>query len=318
MRSVRVSYLSGERVLRSDTMGEEFFRSVPTNRPVRVGAKGRIDWAGICLEGLPPATERVRFEVETTRRRSRSGSRSLARIDVPVRAGPAPPTLRLPFRGLWRVSQGHGCTTNHRLGGYGAEFAWDFVAVDPATGNSVAGPYSGSRRNRDTFSFGREVLAPAAGTVVRAVDGVADNEGLRGYRGRTLVADLADPLWLFGNHVVLSLGEGGPYVLLGHLRLGSLRVKPGDAVREGDSLAEVGNSGSSVEPHLHLHVMDRADAADREVVGLPAVLREYLELWSQVRDGRRESVVRRVDAGNPPEGRLVAPASESRDDADAR
>jgi murein DD-endopeptidase MepM/ murein hydrolase activator NlpD len=152
-------------------------------------------------------------------------------------------------------------------------------------------------------------VAPAGGKVVRAVDGVADNEGLREYPGRTLVDELAQPLWIFGNHLVLSVGDGGPFVLLGHLKKGSLRVKPGDVVREGDLLAEAGNSGNSIEPHLHMHVMDREDASDQGVVGLPARLEDYLSLSSRARGGGRDSVVRHVDAGDPREGAVIAPAS---------
>jgi len=45
------------------------------------------------------------------------------------------------------------------------------------------------------------------------------------------------------------------YVLLCHLRNGSLLVKKGDAVRAGQKIGEVGNSGNSIQPHLHIQVM---------------------------------------------------------------
>ena len=56
-----------------------------------------------------------------------------------------------------------------------------------------------------------------------------------------------------GNYVVLKCG--GCYPLLAHLRCGSVCVKVGDEVRAGDKLGEVGNSGSSIQPHLHFQVM---------------------------------------------------------------
>ena len=40
------------------------------------------------------------------------------------------------------------------------------------------------------------------------------------------------------------------------LRAGSFRVKPGDKVKLGQVLAEVGNSGNSYSPHLHFQITD--------------------------------------------------------------
>jgi murein DD-endopeptidase MepM/ murein hydrolase activator NlpD len=54
---------------------------------------------------------------------------------------------------------------------------------------------------------------------------------------------------------VLDLGAGR-YALYAHLRAGSITVKPGDRVKRGQSIARVGNSGNTLAPHLHFHVMD--------------------------------------------------------------
>jgi murein DD-endopeptidase MepM/ murein hydrolase activator NlpD len=40
------------------------------------------------------------------------------------------------------------------------------------------------------------------------------------------------------------------------MRPGSVRVKVGDTVATGDVLGHVGNTGSSSEPHLHMHIDD--------------------------------------------------------------
>jgi murein DD-endopeptidase MepM/ murein hydrolase activator NlpD len=45
------------------------------------------------------------------------------------------------------------------------------------------------------------------------------------------------------------------YPLYAHLKNGSVCVRPGDTVRGGDPLGLVGNSGSSLQPHLHFQVM---------------------------------------------------------------
>lgn len=59
-----------------------------------------------------------------------------------------------------------------------------------------------------------------------------------------------------GNHAVIEIAPHR-YVLCAHMRLGSVRVKVGDKVVEGQTIGYVGNTGSSEEPHLHMHIDDR-------------------------------------------------------------
>jgi murein DD-endopeptidase MepM/ murein hydrolase activator NlpD len=49
------------------------------------------------------------------------------------------------------------------------------------------------------------------------------------------------------------------FVLLAHLRRGSIAVEVGDQVRIGDQVAVCGNSGNSTQPHLHVQVTDSVD-----------------------------------------------------------
>ena len=42
-------------------------------------------------------------------------------------------------------------------------------------------------------------------------------------------------------------------ILLGHFRKGSVRVRVGQSLATGDSIAQVGNSGNTSEPHLHIN-----------------------------------------------------------------
>ncbi len=69
------------------------------------------------------------------------------------------------------------------------------------------------------------------------------------------VTDNADAA---GNVVVIEL-DTGLFVVLAHLRQGTLRVGEGDRVRKGDTLALVGNSGNTTLPHLHLQVQTHVD-----------------------------------------------------------
>lgn len=55
-------------------------------------------------------------------------------------------------------------------------------------------------------------------------------------------------------NVVVILHDDGTEATYGHLRKNSLQVSVGDSVSAGQKIGEVGNSGKSVLPHLHLHV----------------------------------------------------------------
>ncbi len=87
--------------------------------------------------------------------------------------------------------------------------------------------------------YGEPVLAPCAGTIVQAIDRFPD-----------MPIPQVDPENRAGNHVILRCGEVD--VLLAHFRPQSLAVEAGMTVQVGDRLAEVGNSGASNEPHLHI------------------------------------------------------------------
>ncbi len=75
--------------------------------------------------------------------------------------------------------------------------------------------------------------------------------------------------------------------MLAHARCGSLQVHPGEKVRRGQLLAEVGHSGNSTAPHLHFHLMDRANLLEAQ--GVPCGFRAYQALrdgeWIAVKEG---------------------------------
>jgi hypothetical protein len=224
-------------------------------------------------------------------------------LDLPLRPPDERPVLGLPFLGTWRVTQGHACDTNHRRGRLGGEFAWDFAAVSE-TGRSGSPGFDTSHRNDESATFGRPILSPVAGTVVSVVDGIDDNDAQREFPRRSIVESVRAPRWVFGNHIVLDAGQG-VFVLVAHLRKDSAAVEPGAAVAVGDRLASAGNSGNTMLPHVHVQVMDRADPADPNVSGIPALFRDYIEILASGSTPQREAVVRRVAAGDPPQGSIV-------------
>jgi hypothetical protein len=120
---------------------------------------------------------------------------------------------------------------------HGTGFGVDLVAIDRfglrADGIMPAEP----RRYR---IFGLPIVAPCDGIVIAAVDGLHD-----------MSVPKADEKHLAGNHIILRCGNLD--ILLGHFREGSLNVAIGQSLKTHDLIAAVGNSGSSSEPHLHIH-----------------------------------------------------------------
>jgi murein DD-endopeptidase MepM/ murein hydrolase activator NlpD len=168
-----------------------------------------------------------------------------------------------------------------------------------------------SHRNDESATFGRSVVSPVTGTVVSVVNGVGDNDEQKSFPRRSIVDSTREPRWIFGNHLVLDAGNG-VFVLLAHLKRGSIVVRPGAVVREGDALAQAGNSGNTMLPHIHVQVMDGADPAATAVSGIPALFRSYVEILSSGEKTNRETTIRRVAAGDPPEGALVRTTEPTR------
>jgi hypothetical protein len=78
-----------------------------------------------------------------------------------------------------------------------------------------------------------------------------------------------------GNYLSIDIG-GGRYVLMAHLKKGSVQVKLGDSVSAGQEIARCGNSGNTSGPHLHLQVQNRAKFFDPETQTYPIVFRDVV------------------------------------------
>jgi murein DD-endopeptidase MepM/ murein hydrolase activator NlpD len=167
------------------------------------------------------------------------------------------PVLSAPVEGVWRVvnSPGH------------ARFAYDLAAVNLDTGSTLRKPrlahIFGQAAAKDSYSWGKPVKSPVAGTVADVSDEAPDRDSLN------LILDLArmltarpDPAAdgirpFAGNYVILDAEDF--YVFVAHMRSGSVRVAAGDRVKVGQVLGEVGNSGFTLEPYLHIQLFDQVD-----------------------------------------------------------
>lgn len=179
--------------------------------------------------------------------------------DDPLYAYQTKASLRPPFRGTWTAGDAVGDGARQRPANPHLRFAFDWLIRDDA-GRTFK---SDGKRNTDYYAYGKEALAPAAGTVVLVVDGVPDNPAPG-------VVDDYNPA---GNQVVIDLGRG-EYAMLMHLQPGSIRVRKGQRVAPGQLVGKVGSSGRCTEPNLQFQLADGARLA--EARSLPATFTRVL------------------------------------------
>jgi hypothetical protein len=180
-----------------------------------------------------------------------SGAAQTVRAEIPLGGYPQKTTLLFPFRGHGLITQGGAADGGHQ--NRSGQFAVDAIGL-----TSMYAPQIGTREvNEDASGWGREILAPAAGVVVKArsdrpdqpVPGKTDPEFLLPeFRGG------GDP----GNHVVID-HENGEFSMIAHFQTETLAVEVGQKLAAGEPIGLLGNSGDSSFPHVHYQLMDGAN-----------------------------------------------------------
>jgi hypothetical protein len=253
----------------------------PENRPHLLEAVGRAGFwtlaAAACLAVFPRSAELTTLIAVVV---AVSLLRFVASFGVPRRTNPGPTLVMAagalvlafdlarafvgapaaevriapPFEGAWVVLQGGDSPLqNHHLVAYNQHFALDLVRLKDGR------IFADGDGNAAVHSWEEPLTSPADGTVVLARGGMEDADGAN------FVTELEDAA---GNVVVIEL-DSGHFVVLAHLRQGTLRVREGDRVRTGDPLALVGNSGNTTMPHLHLQVQTHPDLWDEDNRSVP-------------------------------------------------
>lgn len=127
-------------------------------------------------------------------------------------------------------------------------YAYDFVIADEKY----------SRHNNkgtdveDYFCYNQNIVGVADGTVIEAVNNMR-NAPFVGYG----ILDFLTTSFI-GNYIIIKHTEN-EYSFYAHLTKGSVAVKKGDIIKQGQIIGKCGHSGYSSEPHLHFHLQDSAD-----------------------------------------------------------
>ena len=153
------------------------------------------------------------------------------------------PSVELTFPlsdGVYYVIQGgNNVITSpfHRTGTDNREdYAIDIVKLNWA-GNRATGVLP---QELSSYAiYGETVQSPCSGEVIEVVDGLPDNP----------IGSIGD----ISNHIVIRCK--GVRVSLAHMRSGSLLIRNGQFIEEGQPIGKVGNAGHTSEPHLHIHAV---------------------------------------------------------------
>lgn len=191
--------------------------------------------------------------------------------------------LHVPLHGRVLVWEGHDYFAHHRrvpidsdltrqtgIEGVNANrYASDLVIVNDRGEMFHDDPYV----KTNYYTYGQPIYAPAGGVVKKAHNDVPDNSFVRGrIRYPQLPPDIDGSL---GNLVLIDHGNG-EFSIFPHMRLGSLRVKVGDHIRQGQILGEVGFSGDAIYPHVHYALLSGPDVHRNE--GLPAYFDQVIRI----------------------------------------
>ncbi len=146
-------------------------------------------------------------------------------------------------------------------------WAVNYVDTDPAEGiyrdfSCGAKSYDGNKgtafalRSVAEMNEGVDVLAAAAGKTIRVRNGEMD-----GPKTPEALEAIKTGQKDCGNAVLLDHGSG-LLTLYCHLKKGSIAVKPGQSVKAGEKIAQIGYSGIAEYPHLHFGVVWEGGVVD--------------------------------------------------------
>lgn len=191
-----------------------------------------------------------------------SGGRGMADIVLPVETHVQKTALVFPFTGKGIVLQAGATNGGHRNRSGG--FALDAMGLDDAAWGVQRGD---GKANTDYPGFGRTLISPADGVVVHA----------RSDRPDQPVGDASNPDYFAdefkplgggdpGNHLVIDHGNG-EFSMIAHFMAGSMLVREGARVRQGQALGKLGHSGDTDNPHVHYQLQAGPDWQNAD--GLP-------------------------------------------------
>ena len=220
--------------------------------------------------------------------------------------------IGFPLQGVYITPNTPGSKVpSHGTSNFGEEHAIDFVMINAT--DFLKKPYKKSFFEYvfngvqliDFYGWGQKVYSPLDGEIVGVENGIEERNPvniINDYKNTVQVTkqylkDQREPTLITGNYVMIKHSDS-VYVLLAHLKYNSVKVKIGQHIQEHEEIGELGHSGNSTMPHLHMQLMNNKDYSIAK--GLPFLFKKY-ELkkgkkWIIVSDSipKKEDVIRNI------------------------
>ncbi len=187
--------------------------------------------------------------------------------------------LDFPLKGEWEALSPPG---HH-------PYALDFVKMDKQKKKyykkNITSYYLNNVPSDNYYSWNQPIYSPINGKVYQIGKDVTDHKNTNIWK--TII------LWLnatfkfkpkeingkldirpnVGNYVMIK-SEKGYIVFLAHLKNNSILIKENKWVKTGELIGNIGNSGNSTAPHLHINIFDQMEDPLNAKV-LPFVFNKY-------------------------------------------
>lgn len=245
-----------------------------TLEPAKVG----VVWVNISWDKESDApnelTHRIVFDSKTQLGDDHKYDYVCAELKIDKRP---PVVISPPLKGSkWLVAGGYVGKLGHRTALFPLDndlhsaqpYAIDWERLDDKNLSS-----SDITKNESNRSYGEPVYAVADGTVLGVNNRFNDQPPQKPEGGDRI-------LWPAGNSLVLDIGNGY-YVMYAHMRRDSIKFKPGDKVKRGEQIGNVGSTGNSYGAHLHMHVTSNPGLLSAD--GVPYLLDKF-EVIGEMKD----------------------------------
>lgn len=194
-------------------------------------------------------------------------------------------SIEFPLKGEWQFLRPPG---HH-------PFAFDFIKKDENRKKNHSKHIFNSIfthiKCKDYYCWNQPIYSPVNGKVIKVGTGWKDHKSTNiwktisiwynaTYRFKPKEIDgILDIRPNAGNYIMIKTNDNY-IVFLAHLKQDSLMIKKGDLVNIGQHIGNVGNSGNSTAPHLHINLFDQMKAPLTAKV-LPFVFKKYEELMDR-------------------------------------
>lgn len=240
--SATVDFYAGSKRVGTREYSRDYLMSVKKFPVGRLGTHEELYNFGHHFGGEPEAlgVDRMTYTLQVN---SPHGEVIESTLDIPIVEFEQKTELIFPLKGTFTIITGHEHWEYGHKDEQSQYYAWDIVGLRTEEGEGGDTTYTFGWYDRG--NFGQEVMAPAAGTVVFARNDIPDEMLQRDY------LKLPNPNWSIGGNSVIIDHGNGEYSCLFHLQLGSVRVKIGDRVSQGEVVGQLGAPATVGHPHLH-------------------------------------------------------------------